>query len=147
GEDHDPETHLIPLAIDAALGRRPELAVFGTDYPTPDGSCIRDYVHVTDLADAHIRVLARLDCRSVRYHLGTGKGHSGREVVNAVERVSGRKIPVRKADRRAGDPAMLVASPGLFIRDTGWDPRFGALDQLIDTALNWRKSHPGGYGR
>jgi UDP-glucose 4-epimerase len=146
GEDHDPETHLIPLAIDAALGRRPELAVFGTDYPTADGSCIRDYVHVTDLADAHVRALARLDQGSARYNLGTGRGHSVLEVVNAVERVSGRKIPLRRTDRRAGDPAVLVASPGLFVRETGWSPRFGALDQLIETALNWRKSHPGGYG-
>lgn len=147
GEDHDPETHLIPLAIDAALGRRPELAVFGTDYPTPDGSCIRDYVHVTDLADAHIRVLARLDRGSVRYNLGTGRGHSVLDVVKVVERVSGRKVPLRMAGRRAGDPAMLVASPDLFVGETGWSPRFGALDQLIETALNWRKSHPDGYGR
>lgn len=146
GEDRDPETHLIPLAIDAALGRRPELAVFGSDYPTPDGSCVRDYVHVTDLVDAHIRALGRLDRGSVRYNLGTGRGHSVLEVVNAVERVSGRKIPLRMAGRRAGDPAMLVASSGLIARETGWSPRFGALDQLIETAHNWRKSHPGGYG-
>lgn len=146
GEDRDPETHLIPLAIDAALGRRPELAVFGSDYPTPDGSCVRDYVHVTDLVDAHIRALGRLDRGSVRYNLGTGRGHSVLEVVNAVERVSGRKIPLRMAGRRAGDPAMLVASSGLAARETGWSPRFGALDQLIETAHNWRKSHPGGYG-
>ncbi len=146
GEDHDPETHLIPLAIDAALGRRPELAVFGSDYPTPDGSCIRDYVHVTDLADAHIRALARLDQGSVRYNLGTGRGNSVLEVVKVVERVSGCKVPLRMAARRAGDPAMLVASPTLIARETGWTPRFGAIDQLIETALNWRKSHPKGYG-
>lgn len=146
GEDHDPETHLIPLAIDAALGRRPELAVFGSDYPTPDGSCIRDYVHVTDLADAHIRALAPLDHGSVRYNLGTGKGHSVLEVVKTVERVSGRKIPLRMAGRRAGDPAVLVASSEMIARETGWSPHFGALDQLIETALNWRKSHPEGYG-
>src|SRR3712207_2331744 len=124
GEDHEPETHLIPLAIGAALGTRPPLTVFGTDYPTPDGTCVRDYVHVTDLADAHLRVLPLLDERSVRYNLGNGKGYSVREVIDTVERVGGRKVPHTLGPRREGDPAVLVASSEALRRDTGWTPCF-----------------------
>lgn len=145
GEDHDPETHLIPLAIDAALGSRPPLTVFGTDYPTPDGTGIRDYVHVTDLADAHLRVLPLLDTRSVRYNLGNGKGYSVREVIDAVERVGGRKVPHALGPRREGDPAVLVASSMALRRDTGWSPRFPALEDIVLTAWEWRVAHPGGY--
>ena len=147
GEDHDPETHLIPLVIDAALGRRPELAVFGDDYPTPDGTCIRDYVHVTDLADAHLRALAQLDGRSVTYNLGNGQGHSVLEVIRAVERVLGRRVPYRVEGRRAGDPAVLVAASGLIQGEAGWAPRFGDLDEIVRTAAAWRVAHPRGYGQ
>jgi UDP-glucose 4-epimerase len=145
GEDHDPETHLIPLVIDAALGRRAEIAVFGSDYPTPDGTCVRDYIHVTDLADAHLRALARLDEQSVTYNLGNGAGHSVLEVIAAVERVSGRRVPVRLADRRAGDPAALVAASGRLRAETGWVPKYAELDRIVETALAWREAHPRGY--
>lgn len=145
GEDHDPETHLVPLVVDAALGRRAEIAVFGQDYPTPDGSCVRDYVHVSDLADAHIRALGRLERGSVRYNLGTGTGHSVLDVIRAVERVSGRRVPIRIAERRPGDPPILVASSALVTRETGWDPRYTDLDRLIETTLNWRAAHPHGF--
>jgi UDP-glucose 4-epimerase len=145
GEDHDPETHLIPLVIDAALERRAEIAVFGTDYETPDGTCVRDYIHVTDLADAHLRALARLDEQSVTYNLGNGAGHSVLEVIRSVERVSGRRVPVRLADRRAGDPAALVAASGRLRAETGWVPKYAELDRIVETALAWREAHPRGY--
>jgi UDP-glucose 4-epimerase len=147
GEDHDPETHLIPLVIDAALGRRPEIAIFGTDYPTPDGTCIRDYIHVADLADAHIRALGMLDSRSVTYNLGTGKGNSVLEVIRSVERIGGRKIPVRFAGRRAGDPAVLVAASDLIQQETGWRSHYTTIDGIVWTAWAWREAHPHGYGR
>ncbi|MDR3531686.1 MAG: UDP-glucose 4-epimerase GalE [Rhodopila sp.] len=146
GEDHDPETHLIPLVIDAALGRRPEIAVFGSDYPTPDGTCIRDYIHVADLADAHIRALGALDGRSVTYNLGTGRGNSVLEVIRSVERIGGRKVPVRIASRRAGDPAVLVAASDLIQAETGWNPHYTVLDDIVRTAWAWREAHPHGYG-
>ncbi len=146
GEDHRPETHLMPLAIDAMLGRRGELAVFGTDYPTPDGTCIRDYVHVTDLADAHLRALAQLEGRSVTYNLGTEHGHSVLEVIQSVERVSGRPVPYRLDTRRPGDPPRLVASSARISGETGWSPRLAALDDIVATALHWREAHPNGYG-
>lgn len=145
GEDHRPETHLIPLVIDAALGRRGEVQVFGTDYDTPDGTCIRDYIHVCDLADAHLRAMARLDHGSVVYNLGNSAGHSVREVIAAVERVSGRRVPHRFAPRREGDPAALVAASARIMRETGWQPRYAALDEIVRTALEWREAHPHGY--
>ncbi len=146
GEDHDPETHLIPLVIDAALGRRGALTVFGTDYLTPDGTCIRDYVHVTDLGEAHLCALGQLDRRSVTYNLGNGNGHSVRDVIASVERVLGRPVPVQFGDRRPGDPAALVASSALIQAETGWTPRFAGLDAIVASAAAWRKAHPGGYG-
>jgi len=146
GEAHTPETHLIPLVIDAALGRRPELVVNGDDYDTPDGTCIRDYVHVGDLASAHLLALDQLGARSVTYNLGNGSGHSVLEVIRAVERVSGRPVPYRTAGRRAGDPARLVASSEKLRRETGWSPAFPALDDIVATAFRWRESHPHGYG-
>ncbi|MFT8489829.1 MAG: UDP-glucose 4-epimerase GalE [Gluconobacter oxydans] len=145
GEDHRPETHLIPLTIDAALGRRPALKLFGTDYPTRDGSCVRDYIHVTDLADAHIRALAQIDHRSVTYNIGNGQGYSNLEIIQSVERVSGRKVPWEPAPRREGDPALLVADSTTLRNDTGWTPRFGDIDSIVETALRWRESHPHGY--
>jgi UDP-glucose 4-epimerase len=145
GEDHDPETHLIPLVIDAALGRRAAITVFGQDYATPDGTGIRDYIHVTDLADAHLRCLATLDGASVTYNLGNGTGHSVLDVIAAVERVGGRRVPVVMAPRRPGDCAILVAACEKIRRDTAWRPRHSALDDIVRTAWSWRESHPGGY--
>ena len=146
GEDHNPETHLIPLVIDAALGRRPEMSVFGQDYPTPDGTCIRDYIHVADLADAHLRALGQLDTHSVTYNLGNGAGHSVKEVIRTVEQVSGLSVPVRIVGRRAGDPAVLVAGSGRLRSETGWSPRYAELPVIVEHALKWRDAHPQGYG-
>ena len=145
GEDHDPETHLIPLAIDAALERRPPLVVFGTDYPTPDGTAVRDYIHVSDLADAHLLSLAQLDRGSVVYNLGNGNGHSVREVIASVQRVLGRRVPHELGPRRAGDPARLVASSERIRRETGWIPLHPRLDEMVRTAAEWRIKHPEGY--
>jgi len=147
GEDHDPETHLIPLVLRAALGRGEPLQVFGTDYPTPDGTAIRDYIHVMDLADAHVRALGHLagGGASLALNLGTGSGHSVREVVAAVERIAGRPVPQREAPRRAGDPPQLVADAALAVVRLGWQPRFSDLDTIVGTALAWetRASRPG----
>jgi UDP-glucose 4-epimerase len=137
GEDHDPETHLIPLVLDAALGRRPPVAVFGTDYPTPDGTCVRDYVHVTDLASAHLLALECLDGGSVTWNLGNGAGHSVLDVIRAVERVMGRPVPHTLGARRPGDPAVLVAGSDRAAA-AGWQPRFAALEEIVRTALAWR---------
>lgn len=147
GEDHDPETHLIPLAIDAALGRRPPLTVFGNDWPTADGTGLRDYIHVSDLADAHLRALEVLTERSVTYNLGNGAGHSVLEVLRATERVVGRAVPYTAGGRRAGDAAVLVASSERIARETGWTPRYASLDEMVATAYTWRRDHPAGYGR
>jgi UDP-arabinose 4-epimerase len=143
GEDHDPETHLIPLAIDTALGRRSQLQVMGSDYPTPDGTAVRDYVHVTDLADAHVRALRHLGAggASVALNLGTGRGHSVREVIAAVERVAGRRVRAIDAPRRAGDPPALVSSAGRAAEVLGWQPRFSDLDTIVRTAYRWHRAH------
>lgn len=145
GEDHDPETHLIPLLIDAALGRRGEVTLFGTDYDTPDGTCIRDYVHVSDLCAAHLCALDQLDSSSVTYNLGNGAGHSVREVIAAVEAVTGRRVPVRIGARRPGDPAMLVADSTRIRAEAGWNPQHAKLEDIVATAYAWRKRHPNGY--
>ncbi len=145
GEDHRPETHLIPLAIDAALGRRAELQVFGNDYPTPDGTCLRDYVHVSDLAQAHLLALEQLAHRSVSYNLGNGQGYSVMQVIDAVERVARRSVPHVIAPRRPGDPAVLVASAERIRHETGWAPRFPGLETIVQTAYAWREAHPRGY--
>ncbi len=145
GEDHRPESHLIPLVIDAALGRRPALDVYGEDYPTPDGTCIRDYVHVNDLASAHLLAVQRLDDGPVTWNLGNGTGHSVRQVIASVERVSGLTVPYRIAARRAGDAAVLVASSAQA-QAAGWRPAHGDLDDIVRTAFAWRQAHPGGYG-
>ena len=148
GEDHDPEIHLIPLAIDAALGRRPPLTVFGDDYDTPDGTCIRDYIHVQDLARAHVRALRALeDGEPYRfYNLGTETGHSVREVIAAVERVAGAKVPHTVGPRRPGDPARLVASAEKIRRELGFRPAHQGLEGIVETAVRWRRDHPKGYG-
>jgi UDP-glucose 4-epimerase len=145
GEDHRPETHLIPLVIDAALSRRAEFEVYGNDYATADGTCLRDFVHVTDLAEAHLLALDRLERGSVAINLGNSTGHSVLQVVEAVERISGRRVPYRICPRRPGDPAVLVASSERARRELGWQPRFAELDEIVRTALIWREAHPHGY--
>ncbi len=144
GEDHRPESHLVPLVIDGALGRRSALDVFGDDYPTPDGTCIRDYVHVSDLASAHLLALEALNKSPVVWNLGNGAGHSVRQVIAAVERVSGLKVPYRIVSRRAGDAAVLVASSARA-QQAGWRPEHDDLDDIVGSAFAWRKAHPNGY--
>jgi UDP-glucose-4-epimerase GalE len=146
GEDHDPETHLIPLVIQAAMGQRPAIEVFGTDYPTPDGTCIRDYIHVDDLAEAHLLALEALGPgKHMRYNLGTGRGYSVREVIRVVEEVTGKKVPIKEGPRRAGDPPSLVASSDKVQRELGWRPRYTDLRAIIETAWSWHRTHPKGY--
>jgi UDP-arabinose 4-epimerase len=146
GECHEPETHLVPLVVQAALGQRPQIDIFGTDYPTPDGTAIRDYVHVCDLAIAHLRALERLRAggASIATNLGTGCGHSVREVIAAAEGVSGRKIPARVASRRPGDPPVLVADPSLAAEMLGWRAQHSDLETIISTALAWHTRHSSG---
>ncbi len=149
GEDHRPETHLIPSALDAAVGRREPLSLFGSDFPTPDGTAIRDYVHVADLIDAHLLALDCLCDRKVSVgavNLGTRDGASVREVLEAVERITGMVVPVTDAPRRAGDPAKLVADAGRARSLLGWDPKRSTLEEMIGSAWDWRKRHPEGYG-
>jgi UDP-glucose 4-epimerase len=145
GEDHSPETHLIPIALEAALGQRSHVEIFGDDYPTPDGTCIRDYIHVLDLADAHIRVLDRLHEKSWRLNVGIGRGFSVREVLAAVRRVSGQPVPERIGPRRAGDPPVLIAAPGRIQAALGWQPRYTDLDEIVATAWAWRSRFPRGF--
>src|SRR5207248_10661478 len=146
GEDHDPETHLIPLVLQAALGRRPAIQVFGTDYPTPDGTCVRDYIHVDDLAEAHLLALEALGPgKQLRLNLGTGRGYSVRAVVRVAEQVTGRKVPVQEGPRRPGDPPVLVASADKVQRELGWKPRYPELRPILETAWNWHRTHPRGY--
>ncbi len=147
GEDHTPETHLIPIIIQAALGKREKIAMFGDDYPTPDGTCVRDYIHVTDLADAHIKAIEKLfrDETSAIYNLGNGKGFSVKEVVEETRRVTGREIKAVVEGRRPGDPSTLIASSEKAIEELGWKPRFNTLTQIIETAWKWHQSHPDGY--
>jgi UDP-glucose 4-epimerase len=139
GEIHDPETHLVPLVIEAAMGKRPHIGVFGTDYPTPDGTAVRDYSHVMDLARAHVLALQYLetDGASGAVNLGTGQGHSIDEVIAAVEAVSGKTVPVERNGRRAGDPAMLVANPSRAEAVLGWTPQYRDLDAIMETAWRW----------
>ncbi|MFW6189015.1 MAG: UDP-glucose 4-epimerase GalE [Planctomycetota bacterium] len=146
GEDHDPETHLIPLVIFAALGRRDHITIFGTDYPTPDGTCIRDYVHVMDLASAHVLAMEALDQRGVMiYNLSTGRGHSVREVIDTVRRVSGREFEVVEGERRPGDPPELVGSPAKIRGELGWRPKYPELETIVEHAWKWHGTHPDGY--
>jgi UDP-glucose-4-epimerase GalE len=139
GEEHAPESHLIPLAIAAAQGRGGPLSLYGTDYPTPDGTAVRDYIHVADLAEAHLRALAVLDggAAQLRLNLGTGHGSSVREVLRAVERSSGRAVPVREVGRRAGDPPVLVADARRAGEILGWRPRYAELDTIVAHAVRW----------
>jgi UDP-glucose 4-epimerase len=146
GEDHDPETHLIPLVIQAAVGKRPHIEVFGTDYPTPDGSCVRDYIHVDDLAEAHLLALEQLGTgKELRYNLGIGRGYSVREVIRTVEEVTGKTVPVKEGPRRPGDPPVLVASSEKIQKELGWRPRYTDLRAIVETAWNWHRSHVRGF--
>ena len=145
GEDHHPETHLIPLILDAAYGRRESIQVFGTDYDTPDGTAIRDYIHVNDLASAHLKAigLLRRSGGNHAYNLGTGKGISVREVISAVERISGRAVPVKESPRRAGDAPLLVADSSRAQTELDWTPSMSSLDTIIKTADAWHRKHFG----
>jgi len=140
GEAHEPESHLIPLVLDVALGRRPSIHIYGDDYPTPDGTCIRDYIHVLDLADAHLLALGALEKQDrLILNLGNGRGFSVREVIDSVRRVTGHPIPAEVHPRRAGDPAVLVASSEKAIRELGWKPRYTQLDEIVRTAWIWHQ--------
>ncbi len=146
GEDHDPETHLIPNVLFVPLGRRESVQIFGTDYPTPDGTCIRDYVHVEDLADAHVKALEILRPGEKRhYNTGTGRGASVREVVEIARKVTGQPIPVVESGRRAGDVPVLYADPGRIQRELGWQPRYSELGDIIASAWAWHRSYPRGF--
>lgn len=149
GEDHDPETHLIPLVLKSAMGLIPHLEIYGTDYPTPDGTCVRDYIHVSDLAAAHALALDALasGTPAAVYNLGNGNGYSVLEVIKTAEKVVGRPIKVKYGPRRPGDPAALVASSRRIMDELGWQPRFADLTTIIETAWRWHSGHPAGFGR
>ena len=147
GEDHVPESHLIPIMLEVALGKREYISIFGTDYPTPDGTCVRDYVHVSDLASAHLLVLDALRQRDkLIYNLGTGRGFTVRQVLEAVRRVTQHPILAREVARRPGDPAVLVAGSESIKRDLQWQPQFPELEDIVRSAWEWRRKHPDGYG-
>jgi UDP-glucose 4-epimerase len=145
GEDHAIETHLIPLVLQTALGVREKIMIFGDDYPTRDGSCIRDFIHVNDLAQAHILALKALDRGSRTYNLGNGAGYSVKEVIEAARTITGRPIKAEVGPRRPGDPAILIAGSDMIKRELGWQPRFASLESIIGTAWAWHQSHPKGY--
>lgn len=146
GEHHEPETHLIPVCLQVALGQRDALTIFGTDYPTPDGTCIRDYVHVEDLVDAHVTVMNALKPGDIRaYNLGIGRGYSNRQIVDAVKRVTGRNFTVKDGPRRPGDPPELYADARKIKAELGWSARITDLDEIVSTAWNWFRTHPRGY--
>jgi UDP-glucose 4-epimerase len=146
GEWHDPETHLIPLVLQAALGQRPQVDIYGEDYPTRDGTCVRDYIHVIDLARAHVLALGILDDRSAIYNLGCGgEGYTVRDVINVAAEVTGREIPTRVAARRAGDPSVLIASSSRIKSELGWAPKFQDMRKIVDSAWRWLQAHPRGY--
>lgn len=146
GEDHDPESHLIPICLEVALRQREAITIFGTDYPTPDGTCIRDYVHVTDLIDAHVTVMKALKAGEARaYNIGIGHGYSVREVVEACRRVTGVKFKVVEGARREGDPPSLYADPEKIRKELGWKARQANLDKIIESAWRWKQKNPKGY--
>lgn len=145
GEDHDPEYHLIPIVLEVAQGKREKVIIFGDDYPTPDGSCVRDYIHVIDLAQAHILALHALDQGSRVYNLGNGRGFSVKEVIETARDVTGHSIPADVGARRPGDPATLVASSDKIRQELGWQPQYSNLRDIIETAWAWHQAHPNGY--
>jgi UDP-glucose 4-epimerase len=147
GEDHRPEPHIIPVLLQVALGQRTHMDLFGTDYPTKDGTCVRDYIHVWDLVEAHLALLENLKPgQGLFYNLGVGRGYSNREIIEAARRVTGKKIAIQEAARRAGDPPELYANPAKIKADLGWAARFTDLDEIVRTAWEWFRGHPGGYG-
>ncbi|KGF48273.1 UDP-glucose 4-epimerase [Veillonella montpellierensis DNF00314] len=148
GEDHTPETHLIPLVLATALGQRKEITVFGTDYDTADGTCIRDYIHVNDLAQAHVLAMKYLKegGNSIAFNLGSGHGFSVKEIIETAKRVTGIDFPVSYGSRRAGDPSVLIASSDLIKRLVGWNPQYSNVDKIIGDAWQWHQQHPYGYG-
>ena len=147
GEHHDPESHLIPNVLQVAMGKRASVSVFGTDYPTPDGSCVRDYVHIYDLARAHFLVMDALkDHEALAYNLGNGNGFSVREVIAAARKITGHAIPVVESPRRPGDPPVLVASSEKISKELGWKAKYATLESIIQTAWEWHQAHPNGYG-
>lgn len=147
GEDHNPETHLIPIVLQVAQGKRKNVTVFGSDYPTPDGTCVRDYIHVVDLAQAHILALGELDRRSCTYNLGNGSGFSVNQVVEAARRITGHAIPVEYGPRRPGDVATLVAGSEKIRRELGWQPVFADVQGILESAWQWHSRFPDGYKR
>ncbi|HWB60920.1 MAG TPA: UDP-glucose 4-epimerase GalE [Chthoniobacteraceae bacterium] len=144
GEDHRIETHLIPNVLKVALGQKEHVEIYGTDYPTPDGTCIRDYIHILDLAQAHILALGAAG--SAHYNLGTGGGTSVREVITACEKITGKKIAAVEKPRRPGDPPKLIASSQKIQRELGWQPKFQSIDKIVESAWAWHVANPGGYG-
>ncbi len=147
GENHVPETHILPILFEVALGQRKEFRIFGTDYDTPDGTCIRDYIHVADIAQAHVLALQHVDRIGARaYNMGNCSGYSNQQVVDAVRMVTGCPIPVVPAPRRPGDPARLIASSDRIRAELGWKPQYPELETMVATAWAWRKQHPRGYG-
>jgi UDP-glucose 4-epimerase len=147
GEDHSPETHLIPLTLKVALGQKDHLEIYGDDYPTPDGTCVRDYIHVVDLAQAHVLALEALDRGSCVYNLGNGQGFTVQEVVTTAREVTGHPIPAEIAPRRPGDPATLVASSDRIRRELHWQPRYPDLREIVESAWRWHQAHPDGYSQ
>ena len=147
GEDHNPETHLIPLILQVPLGKREFISIFGDDYETHDGTCIRDYIHVTDLADAHILAVHKLreGSESNIYNLGSGNGFTVKEMIEAARKVTEHEIPAKVCERRAGDPAKLVASSEKARRELGWNPKYENVEDMISSAWNWHKNHPNGF--
>ncbi|MCG8653519.1 MAG: UDP-glucose 4-epimerase GalE [Pirellulales bacterium] len=146
GEDHDPETHLIPIVLQVALGQREQITIFGDDYPTPDGTCVRDYIHIDDLGQAHLQALQKLQAgRGLCVNLGTGRGTSVREIIEACRQVTGHPIPEVIGPRRAGDPAELIADATLAGRLLQWTPAYTDVKSIVETAWNWHRSHPRGY--
>lgn len=147
GEDHTPETHLIPLVLQVALGQRSQIQIFGDDYPTRDGTCVRDYIHVIDLAQAHILALRALDQGSRTYNLGNGQGFTVKEVIETARRVTGREIPATVIARRPGDPAELIAASDRIKRELGWQPKYNDLETIIADAWRWHQANPHGYAK
>jgi UDP-glucose 4-epimerase len=145
GEDHDPETHLIPIVLEVAQGKREKIEIYGDDYDTPDGTCVRDFVHVLDLAQAHILALEALDDGSRVYNLGNGNGYSVREVIDTAREVTGRDIPAEAGPPRPGDPATLVASSTKIREELGWSPNYDTLEDILSSAWAWHQKHPDGY--
>jgi UDP-glucose 4-epimerase len=147
GEDHQPETHLIPIVLQVALGQREHIAIYGEDYPTPDGTCVRDYIHVLDLAQAHILAMEKRHDQATNFNLGNGKGYSVQEVIDVARRVTGHPIPAEVAPRRPGDPPVLVGASEKVKRELGWQPKFPDLESIVASAWEWHQANPQGYAR